>query len=690
MRFTNALLSLATFLSLGIACSTGSRKVHDPLTWDVTPNGLRWNHSKEEIADLCKSAQDEFLTLVQSHVHNPAQETFMARVVPFESFTSVFWNRVSPLIFYSSVSQSTEIRDESKKCSDSSEKLVLDIFTREDLYTFIKKAGAQKEAWPENDRMLFEEYIIEFELNGLALPSEKRAKLKALKERLIVMASDFDQTLNNWDQKLHFTKAQLEGLPANIMQGLEVSTEPGKEVILTLKYPHYFPALKYVKNAEIRKQLFTEFNKRGGEENKKRLNETIKIRSEIAQLLGYKNHAQAQLARKMAQSPEKVQKFLHDLLSRLKTPGKKDLKVLAGLKHKDTKNFKISLDPWDVSYYENQLFETRYKIDSELIKQYFPMEHVVSKMFDIYQTLFSVKFSPVLDAATWHSDVKAYDIVDTQSQQKIARFYMDMFPRDGKFGHAAAFTLVRGYEKTPKNYEKPVSAIVANFNKSQDQKPSLLTHAEVETLFHEFGHIMHQTLTKAKYGSFSGTNVKRDFVEAPSQMLENWVWREETLSMISKHHITGEKLPKKLMSRMLEAKGVDKAISVLKQVFYASIDMHYHTALAPIADTSALYHKFYEDIYMLHPLKETFPEASFGHIMGGYDAGYYGYLWSEVYAQDMFTRFDKEGLLNPKVGADYRKWILESGGEKDPMTLIVNFLGRKPSNKAFLKEIKGI
>ncbi len=263
---------------------------------------------------------------------------------------------------------------------------------------------------------------------------------------------------------------------------------------------------------------------------------------------------------------------------------------------------------------------------------------------------------------------------------------MDLFPREGKYNHAAAFTLTNGHTLADGTYFAPSSAIVANFNPPSQDKPALLEHSEVETLFHEFGHIMHQTLTRAKYATFSGTNVKTDFVEAPSQMLENWVWRKETLVGLSGHYRTPTKpLPDDMIDRLVGAKRADAGIHYLRQLAFANIDMIYHTA--ENVDSTEVYKKAMKEI-MLVPIQEgSNPHASFGHLMGGYDAGYYGYLWSEVYAQDMFTRFEKEGFSNAKTGMDYRKGILEPGSERQPFDLIKGFLGREPNEEAFLKSI---
>ncbi len=299
-------------------------------------------------------------------------------------------------------------------------------------------------------------------------------------------------------------------------------------------------------------------------------------------------------------------------------------------------------------------------MDQEKVREYFPADLVVEQLLNVYQKLLSVRFRQIPDGVSWHSDVKLYEITDAAGGPPIGYFYMDLFPREGKYSHAAAFNMVTARRMTDGTYQKPVSAIVANFDKPSADRPSLLNHDEVETIFHEFGHIMHQTLTKAKYGRFSGSNVARDFVEAPSQMLENFVWDPVVLSSLSGHYKDhSKKLPKELLDKMLAARNADVGLINLRQLLFGIVDMAYHGAHPP-SDTTGLYARVSKDVSLIPMSAGTHPEASFGHLMGGYDAGYYGYLWSKVYAQDMFSVFKRCGRHEPHaVGRRYRTEILE-------------------------------
>lgn len=300
--------------------------------------------------------------------------------------------------------------------------------------------------------------------------------------------------------------------------------------------------------------------------------------------------------------------------------------------------------------------------------------------------MLGVKFVEVKGADVWANDVKLYEIHNAADDQLIGYFYTDFVPRQGKYGHAAAFPLISGRVMSNGKYSVPVASIVANFTPPTADKPSLMTHDEVETFFHEFGHIMHQTLTKAPYASLSGSSVAQDFVEAPSQMLENWVWNPEILNILSSHYQTGDKLPKDMLDKMIAARNFGQGTAYTKQLLYALFDMTIHTQQGSV-DVTKTYDDLYRQIVGQEPIAGSHFAASFGHLMGGYDAGYYGYLWSEVYAQDMFSQFPPDDLMNQEVGSRYRTVILEQGSMKDAIDLLRGFLGREPNADAFFKKL---
>jgi len=646
-------------------------------------SSLKFDYSAEQIRDTCNS---EIIKL-KSHLDqisklDPETVTFESTVLEMEKRTSEFGNKINPVIFLKYVSPVAEVREAADDAENSVQQLFVDIYSREDIFLKIKSAQNKSQTLSNLETKLLDEYLISFKRNGLELDSEARAKFIEKKKRLVSIESEFANRLVNENNYFEVTLDQLKGLPQTYIESLE-KTNLGK-FKLTMSYPHYYPFMQNAHNSEARKEFEFRFNNRGGEHNRLLLEEAITLRSELAQMLGYSTHAELVLERRMAKSPDQVKTFIEDLIQKLLAKAKQELGEMLNVKRKELGNSESTINPWDWRYFENIIRKTKFNVDPQAIKEYFPLDVVIPGMFDIYQELFDLKFIEETHAPVWHPTVKKYRI---ESQNKlIAFFYMDLFPRTGKYGHAAAFTLLNGFENVDGSYLIPVSSIVANFNPATPQNPSLLPHGEVETLFHEFGHIMHQTLTGAKYATFSGTNVKTDFVEAPSQMLENWVWNRETLKKLSGHYLDhNRKLPDELIEKMIQAKLLNVGLQTLRQLAFATIDLDYHSSAQ--VNSTEIYAKHMKEI-MLIPIQDgTQPQASFGHLMGGYDSGYYGYMWSKVFAQDMFTRFESDGLLNSDIGKEYVYWILKPGGEKDPLELITGFLKRKPSNEAFLKSI---
>ncbi|MBI4051494.1 MAG: Zn-dependent oligopeptidase, partial [Elusimicrobia bacterium] len=573
----------------------------------------------------------------------------------------------------------------SHECETKAQQYGVEVYAREDIYNAVKAPAAKKPALQGEDAKLLEKVLLDFKRNGLELPGEKREKVKEMKKRLVDLELTFQKNISESKDFLEVTKDQLAGIPEDFVSRL--STTSDGHYIVTLDYPDYFPFIENAKDEEARRQLEFKFNNRGSTTNVRLLEEAVSLRHDIANLLGYPTHAHYVLEERMAKTPERVMDFLNRIQRKLKVKGKEELSERLNLKRKEVGWEKAKkLYAWDWRYYNNQLKKLKYEIDQEKIKEYFPLETVIGGMLDVYQRLLNVKFQQMTEGDTWHPDVQLYEVQDAKTGVSIGRFYMDLFPREGKYKHAAAFDLVKAHILPDGTYQKPVSAIVANFNKPTPDRPSLLKHDEVETLFHEFGHIMHQVLTKAKYGRFSGTSVARDFVEAPSQMLENWVWDAEVLKSLSGHYQDQtKKLPDDLLKRMIDAKNMDSGVKYLRQLFFAMLDMEYHKSAK--ADTTQVYAKLMEEISLIPMSPGTHPQASFGHLMGGYDVGYYGYMWSEVYSADMFSKFEEKGIMNPDLGRRYRELILEPGRSLDEGDQLKKFLGREPNEKAFLKSI---
>lgn len=398
--------------------------------------------------------------------------------------------------------------------------------------------------------------------------------------------------------------------------------------------------------------------------------------------MGVPNWATYQLQTKTAKTPARVLSFLNEIGTNLLPKARAEHAERAALK-------KASGDatpyrPWDYSFYGTLLRKQKYNIDEQEVREYFPVDRVVAGVLDIYSRLLGVRFAEMVPADAWAPGVREFAVSDSASGQTLGLIYLDLFPRPNKYNHFANWGLRSRIAKPGGTTDKTISVIVGNWPTPEPGKQALLSHGNVITFFHEFGHMMAGTLATSPYAT--NLSLRQDFVEAPSQMLENWMWQPEVLSLVSRNVKTGQPLPKSLIDRMIAAKHLSDGISGTAQVFYSMYDMTL-AASPPTIDVSETWRTLFPKLTGSEAVPDGIPEANFGHLMGGYDAGYYGYLWSRVYAQDLFTRFEKEGILSPKTGAAYRRLILEPGGLREPDELLQAFLGRPLDYEAFYRDM---
>ena len=555
---------------------------------------------------------------------------------------------------------------------------------REDVYDAVRAfadspAGAALEGESARD---LEFTLRDFRRNGFDLDHAAREQVQALKEQLVDLGVRFRRNIDEYEDALLLTREQLGGLPDSYIEGLsEVDTAEGPRFRVSLEYPEMYPFLEAAVDASLRHELFLKNHNKAADSNVAILDEALAARDETARILGYGSWADYILEIRMAKRPEAALEFLEDLESRVRAKADLDLDELASAKQAHTGDADAKLEIWDWRYYQQRILREQHDVDQFAVAEYFPLEETLNGMLDIYADLVGVRFAPIEDARAWHPDVRLYAIEDATDGEHISHAYMDLHPRPDKYGHAAAFTLRPGRETSDGGYQAPVSAIVANFTKPTASSPSLLRHSEVRTLFHEFGHILHQTLTRARFTRFSGTSVEQDFVEAPSQMLEHWIWDADVLGGFARHYESGEPLPAELLQKLIDSKNVASGLFWLRQVYFARLDLAYHAAGVD-KDTNAIAEELHPITGFEFPVDTQF-QAGFGHLFG-YDAGYYGYLWSKVFGDDMFTRFEEDGLA---AGVDYRRLILESGGTTDADEMVRSFLGREPRNEAFLRDI---
>ena len=669
------------FISFFILFTTGVFAMPNMFNKDGV---LHFNYQAEDLVPTEQKARERLEKELADLIAIPKEKrTFENTIMGYERAFDHYGEALGMSGFLSYVSTDKKFRDAVHELEMKTSQYMVDVATRRDVYQAIREYTDTNPQLGPIEAKLVKEMLIGFKNSGMDLNDEDLETFKKLNKQKAEYVIEFDKNIQEYKDPLPVTKEQLKGLGEDYISKLE-KTEDGKYLV-TLDYPDYVPFMLNAEDENARKELEYKYNRRGGPKNVELLEKTVTLRREVAHLLGYPTHADLKLEKRMAKNPQNVMKFLKDLQKKLKPLGKKEDKQMIAYKNEKTGKKSRTIYPWESGYWSNKYRKEYLDLDSEKIKEYFPSQVVIDGMLDLFGNLFGITFEPA-QIPTWHEDVKAFQIKDTADGHLIAYFYMDLYPREGKYKHAACFDLVGGEEKEDGSWQIPFVAIVANMNKPSETTPSLLKHSEVETLFHEFGHVLHNALTKSKYGAFAGTSVSWDFVEAPSQLLERWAWNPQVLKKISKHYKTGEALPDDLIKRMIAAKNFGSGGAYLRQNFFAQYDMILHTA-EKTPDSTKLYFDLTKKIRALPLTKNTIPQASFGHIMGGYDAGYYGYLWSEVIAEDFFSEFEKYGIFNSQIGLKYRREILEKGGTEEEETLVQNFLGRPVNNEPFLKSI---
>ncbi len=575
------------------------------------------------------------------------------------------------------VSPKEDIRQQAMKSLAETGKMFNEILLNVDLYNALKPVY-EKNKWDGWKQRLADKIIKSFERNGCNLDETKRAELKKIKDRISDLGIAFSNNIDSEHHEFRFTAQEIDGLPESYLQQRK---QPDGTFLVTLDYPDYHPFMKYCKSDESRKKLYTAFTTRAAA-NKEVLKELISLRNKMAEMTGYKSFAEFNIDDNVAKTPAAVWNFENNLKEKVTGKAKKDYALLMEIKKKETGN-DSPLMPWQSGYYTERLMESAYQINSEKLKEYFPLNSVLKGIFTICEKLFDIKIIEISNQPVWHEEVRSFEVIS--GNKTIATFYLDLFPRKNKFSHAACFGITTGKLMKDGSYQKPCAALVCNFPKPSETVPSLLTHDDVETMFHEFGHLVHHLLTTSPVYYFAGTNTAIDFVEVPSQLFENWAWDYESLTLFARHYKTDETLPEELHQRMIDSRNVNSGIFLLQQVFYASLDMTYHDGydLNKNSTTDAV-RNLMNSITLFPYVEGTHFETSFGHLKD-YAAGYYSYMWSRVYADDMYYQIKKEGLLNPVAGKKYLHEVLEKGATIDEALIVKNFLSREAQFDAFLR-----
>jgi thimet oligopeptidase len=580
-----------------------------------------------------------------------------------------------PVYLLQNVSPDKATRDAAQTCLEKLLPFETEVAQSEALY---RRVRAVKPA-DLTDRVYQQDLIEKFEDGGATLPPAKRKRAKEINDEIERMSLQFSKNVNEDPTKVVLTPAEVAGLPDNWIAARTRDAEGN--FVLGLDYPTVVPFLTLATSEEARRKVWLAKQREGGMPNIELLNRTLKLRHELAQLHGAPDYASYALKRRMAETPQAVQDFLGKVKGAVDSVEARDFDVLRAEKATllGKPAAEVTLNRWDVSFLQERVKKARYQVDQEALRAYFPTEQSIAFTLKLAELLYGVEFVE-RKVKAWHDDVRYFDVFDRRPDGARGAFvggvYLDLYPREGKYNHAAAFP-VRSVSTLAQR--TPVSALVTNFNRKG------LDHDELETLLHEFGHVLHGVLSKTRYVDQGGTSVRRDFVEAPSQMFEEWARREEPLSLFAQvcpecPRLTGEQI------RQIDAaRRFGRGIFFGRQWEFATYDMKLHTGEPP--EALAAWIELEKTMRLGYVEGSLFP-AGFGHLMGGYAAGYYGYMWSQVMALDMLSAFDGK-LLNPAVGRRYRQTILANGGQRPPGMLVETFLGRKPTSDAFYAEIVG-
>ncbi|HYW55094.1 MAG TPA: M3 family metallopeptidase [Candidatus Elarobacter sp.] len=655
-----------------------------PLASPATPSAavlaVDWSLTPQKIAASCATSSAAVKRRVDAIVRARSRRTFATVVLPLETASADFNDDLAAQAFLYNVSTDPSVRKASLKCSTDAGNVLSELAARPDLYRALAEAQKSGTAQGTAQRKLTQLWLTALKRSGAGLPDAQRREFVALQQKLTDLQNKFQANLGNDESTIAITAAQAQPLPPDFVAASLKKTADGGYTV-PVNESTVGPFLQNETDAAARKAYYVAYNNRGGTANVTLLQDAIATRDRLAHLLGYPTWAAYVLADRMASTPQRVEGFLAQIDTAILPKARQERDEDAALAKADGKT---TFDQWDQTYYENQLRKTKYAVDQNEIKQYFPVQHVVDSVLGIYQELLGVKFTRA-SVPVWQAQVQAYDVADAASGRPLGRFYLDLFPRPGKYDHFANFPVVPRRVLPDGSVRLAECAIVGNWPQPAPGKAALLQHGDVEVFFHEFGHAMAAVLANEPYETLTN-GFRQDFVEAPSQMLENWAWDPAILKRVSSNVNGGAPLPDDLIGKMIAARYVHYALQTTQQILYATVDMQYHT-LKPPVDTTAVWASTVAQTTPNRYVPGTHPQSEFGHLMGGYDAGYYGYLWSKVYAQDMFSRFKAQGLTNPAAGAAYRNDILAPARLEEPDAEVRAFLGRPMNPNAFYQEL---
>ena len=652
----------------------------------------------EQVKPAVEQIISESETAIEKLLNDNSSFSWESLQEPMDSLGDRLSQSWSPVGHMNAVVNSDELRDAYNSCLPLLSEYSTRIGQNQKLYqAYLSLSESDDFAGLDKaQQKVIKDNLRDFKLAGVALAEDKKVRYGDIKKKLSELTSKFSDNVLDatmaWS-KLITDESELAGLPESALAGAKQLAEAkghSEGWLLNLDFPSYMPVMTYADSRELREEVYTAFSTRASDQgpnagefdNSENIDEILKLRHELAQLLDFDNYAEYSLATKMADSTDKVVEFLEDLARKSKPQAEKELAELKAFAKAE--QGPEDLQAWDIGYYGEKLRQQRYAISQEELRPWFPAEKAVDGMFAVVNRLYGISFEQDESVETWHKDVRFFNVI--KDGGVIGRFYLDLFAREHKRG-GAWMDECRVRRKMGDKVQLPVAYLTCNFTPPVGDKPALLTHDEVVTLFHEFGHGLHHMLTRVDYAAVSGINgVAWDAVELPSQFMENWCWEEEGLALISGHFETGEPLPKDKLDKLLAAKNFQSAMMMVRQLEFSLFDFKLHRNYAEGKSVQAVLDTVRSQVSVVVPPAFNRFQNGFSHIFaGGYAAGYYSYKWAEVLSADAFSKFEEDGIFNAETGQSFLKEILEKGGSAEPMELFVNFRGREPRVDALLR-----
>ena len=663
--------------------------------YDLPPfSAIRAEHVKPAIEQILADNRVAIADILARQGNTPDWAGLVLAMDELDSRLGAAW---SPVRHLNSVCNSPQLREAYESCLPALSAYSTEMGQNRALFQAYEALAASPQAagFDIGQKTLLENALRDFRLSGIDLPPEQQQRYAEVQSKLSELGSQFSNQLLDATQawtKLVADASALDGLPESAIAQMAAAAQ-AKDLegyLITLEFPSYYAVMTYANDRALREELYTAYCTRasdqgpnaGQNDNGPVMEQILDLRQELAGLLGFANFAELSLATKMAESSDQVLSFLRDLATRSKPFAAQDLEQL---KAYAAQQGCPDLKSWDTGYYGEKLREQRYSVSQEVLRVYFPIDKVLGGLFAIVQRLYGIEIAELTGFDTWHPDVRLFEI--KENGQHVGRFYFDLYARANKRG-GAWMDGARDRRRTAGGQlQSPVANLVCNFTPASPGKPALLTHDEVTTLFHEFGHGLHHLLTRIEHAGVSGINgVAWDAVELPSQFMENWCWEPEGLALISGHYETGEPLPQDLLEKMLAAKNFQSGLMMVRQLEFSLFDFELHATHGDGRSVLQVIEGIRDEVSVLRPPAYNRFANGFAHIFaGGYAAGYYSYKWAEVLSADAFSKFEEDGVLNAETGRAFREAILARGGSQAPMVLFVDFRGREPSIDALLR-----